>query len=146
MYFNVLKLNIFVNHFSKWLHASMLKHESTEISCYFQVPESPPVWSSTPWSSFPWSTISTGWERSETRREWSGCSWDHGSQGQKTSWTSGIAFLPGDVHILRTCFLDLFWPTHPPCTPIVLHWKTHRIMYVLPRLTHPPQNVFKYAL
>ena len=52
----------------------------------------------------------------------------------------------GAVHILRTCFLDLFLPTHPPCTPIVLQWETHPLVYVLHRLTHPPQKVFKNAL
>ena len=55
-------------------------------------------------------------------------------------------FIKGAVHILRTCFLDLFLPTHPPCTPIVLQWETHPLVYVLHRLTHPPQKVFKNAL
>ena len=40
----------------------------------------------------------------------------------------------------------LFGPslTHPPpLYTIVLHWETHPFVYVLPRLTHPPQKVFE---
>ena len=43
----------------------------------------------------------------------------------------------GAVYILRTPFFGSFWPTHPPCTPLVHLWLTHPPKYVLCLLTHP---------
>ena len=43
----------------------------------------------------------------------------------------------GAVYILRTPFFGPFWPTHPPCTPLVHLWLTHPPKYVLCLLTHP---------